>query len=84
MLTPLWPLQMEKDSSRAKQQLHQSLWYLTDPQECVRDWTVRFIGEPRTRVPLWAAPVTPSSCPVPHPGYWWFLAAGAMLGNSRG
>ncbi|XP_064256874.1 uncharacterized protein LOC135287496 isoform X2 [Passer domesticus] len=35
---------MKKDSSRAEQYLLQSLKYLKDPQECVRDLTVRFIG----------------------------------------
>lgn len=84
MLTPFWSLQMKKDSSRAEQYLLQSLKYLKDPQECVRDSTIRFIGKPQPRLPLWAAPVSPSPCPVPHPGYWWALAAGSMLGNSRG
>ncbi|XP_064256778.1 uncharacterized protein LOC135287354 isoform X2 [Passer domesticus] len=35
---------MKKDSSRAEQYLLQSLKYLKDPQECVRDSTIRFIG----------------------------------------
>ncbi|XP_063275589.1 maestro heat-like repeat-containing protein family member 7 [Prinia subflava] len=35
---------MEKNSSRAEQYLHQSLQYLRDPQECVQDWSIRFIG----------------------------------------
>lgn len=60
MSTPCWCLQMEKDSRRAEQYLHQSLQYLRDPQECVQDWTIRFIGEPQPRVPLWAASVPPA------------------------
>lgn len=83
-MTPLRSLQMEKDSISAEQYLYQSLQYLRDPQECVQDGTIRFTTEPHPEVPLWAAPVPPSPRPVPHPGSWWSLVAGSMLGSSKG
>lgn len=73
MPTPLWSLQMEKNSSRAEQYLHQSLQYLRDPQECVRDWTIRFIGESHLGQPL--SPPALAQCHIQAPGGPWLLGA---------
>lgn len=81
--TSLWSLQMEKDSSRAEQRLHQSLQYLRDPQECVQDWTIRFMSpSPGSLFGQPLSPPAPAQCHIQAAGGPWLF--GIVLGNSRG